>query len=92
MVDPADKQDEKAPMSDRRVHESSARQQSATLLSVLFGKQATSGAQIVGEPYMLLDTARDPRIYARLMEFGDMVQARSLYQGDIGESLAHASP
>jgi len=92
MVDPVDKQDEEAPMSDRRVHESSARQQSATLLSVLFGKQATSGAQIVGEPYMLLDTARDPRIYARLMEFGDMVQARSLYQGDIGESLAHVSP
>jgi hypothetical protein len=41
---------------------------------------------------MLLDAARDPRIYVRLTELGDRVHARSLYQGDIGESLAHVSP
>jgi hypothetical protein len=41
---------------------------------------------------MLLDAARDPRIYARLTELGEVVRARSLYQGDIGESLAHVSP
>ena len=42
--------------------------------------------------YMLLDTARDQRIYTRLTEFGGSLQARSLYQGDIGESLANVSP
>ena len=41
---------------------------------------------------MLLDTARDPRIYRRLMELGGAVQTRSLYQGDIGDNLAHVSP
>jgi hypothetical protein len=73
-------------MSDRRIDGSFARGQSASLLSSLFSKRGGT------ELYMLLDTARDPRIYVRLMELGDTVHARSLYQGDIGESLAHVSP
>src|SRR5437764_430853 len=79
-------------MSDRRSDGTSGRRKAPALLSSLFGRLAASRGQNDGEPYMLLDTARDPRIYARLMEFGDIVQARSLYQGDIGESLAHVSP
>jgi hypothetical protein len=58
------------------------------LLSLLFGSQVQSG----GQRYMLLDTAHDERIYLRLMAFREKVHARSLYQGDIGESLAHVSP
>jgi hypothetical protein len=42
--------------------------------------------------YMLLDAARDPRIYGWLSELGEAVQQRSLYQGDVGDSLAHVSP
>lgn len=79
-------------MSERRGGGEPTYGRAAALLSLLFGKQATSGAQMVGELYMLLDAARDPRIYAQLMELADTVHARSLYQGDIGESLAHVSP
>jgi hypothetical protein len=42
--------------------------------------------------YMVLDAAHDPMIYERLSEFGDAIETRSLYQGDIGASLAHVSP
>ncbi len=42
--------------------------------------------------YMLLDAAHDPLIHDRLTEFGDEIEARSLYQGDIGASLADVSP
>jgi hypothetical protein len=59
---------------------------------LLFGTQVRSSGLHASESYMLLDTARDPRIYARLVELGSTVHARSLYQGDIGESLAHVSP
>jgi len=62
------------------------------LLSLLHGGQTIRGSPSGGQLYMLLDTARDPRVYARLIELGDAVRARSLYQGDIGESLAHVSP
>jgi len=79
-------------VSDRQVDGTSGRGRSAPLLSVLLGERAASGRQGSGQLYMLLDTARDPRIYGRLIELGDTVHARSLYQGDIGESLAHVSP
>jgi hypothetical protein len=62
------------------------------LLSLLLGGQSIRSAPSGGQLYMLLDTARDPRVYARLIELGDAVRARSLYQGDIGESFAHVSP
>src|SRR3954453_16036770 len=42
--------------------------------------------------YMLLDAARDPLIYEWLSLLGDKVESRSLYQGDLGTSLAHVSP
>jgi Domain of unknown function (DUF4123) len=42
--------------------------------------------------FMLVDAARDPAIYARLVALGDTLQARSMYQGDLGENLAHVSP
>ena len=42
--------------------------------------------------FMLLDAARDPVIHARLTALGKDVQARSMYQGDLGEHLAHVSP
>jgi Domain of unknown function (DUF4123) len=61
------------------------------LRSVLFGSQL-AGGQDGRRAYMLLDASRDPRIYVRLIELGDTVHTRSLYQGDIGESLAHVSP
>jgi hypothetical protein len=70
---------------------SSRRQALTPLRSVLFHSQAVTW-QGAGPMYMLLDTARDQRIYPRLTEFGGSVQARSLYQGDIGESLANVSP
>jgi Domain of unknown function (DUF4123) len=66
----------------------SPREQRGTLTSLLFG-DATIGRNSI---YMLVDTARDLRIYIRLMELGEAVRSRSLYQGDIGESLAHVSP
>jgi hypothetical protein len=66
----------------------SAREQRGTLISLLFEDAAIGRNSI----YMLLDTARDPRVYVRLTELGDLTLARSLYQGDIGESLAHVSP
>jgi Domain of unknown function (DUF4123) len=81
-------------MSDTRTDSTgrSSRGNPSSLPSLLFGNQVRSSGQGAGERYMLLDTARDPRIYARLMELGSTVRARSLYQGDIGESLAHVSP
>jgi hypothetical protein len=42
--------------------------------------------------YMVLDAAHDDLIHDRLTELGDAVEARSLYQGDVGASLAHVSP
>jgi hypothetical protein len=47
-----------------------------------------SGAML----YMVLDAAHHPRIYEKLSELGDDIQAGSLYQGDIGASLADVSP
>lgn len=66
----------------------SPREQRGTLISLLFEDAAIGRNSI----YMLVDTARDLRIYVRLTELGEAVRARSLYQGDIGESLAHVSP
>lgn len=42
--------------------------------------------------YMILDAAHDPIIHERLVAVGDGIRAQSLYQGDIGTSLAHVSP
>jgi hypothetical protein len=58
---------------------------------VLFGGQTTAQRD-ASQLFMLLDLARDLRIYTRLIELGGAIQARSLYQGDIGENLAHVSP
>jgi len=81
-------------MSDARTvgTDRSARRQPSSLAAVLFGTLVRSDGRDAGPAYMLLDAARDPRIYARLTELGDGVHARSLYQGDVGESLAHVSP
>lgn len=62
------------------------------LPTALIGDQATGGLRDGGGLYMLLDAARDPRIFAWLSELREAVEARSLYQGDVGESLAHVSP
>src|SRR5438270_8279031 len=75
-------------MSDIRVDGTSAH---GRLAALLFGGQI-AGARPKTALYMLLDAARDPRIYGWLTEFGEAVQQRSLYQGDVGESLAHVSP
>jgi hypothetical protein len=81
-------------MSDMRTdaNDLSARGHRSPLPALLFGSQVRRGGQGQDELYMLLDTARDQRIYTGLMEHGEAVHARSLYQGDIGESLAHVSP
>ena len=42
--------------------------------------------------YMVVDAAHETLIHDRLTEFGEEIEARSLYQGDIGASLAHFSP
>jgi hypothetical protein len=82
------------PVSDRRIDglERSAQGHASPLFSRLFDSQVRSSAQDGDELYMLLDAARDQRIYARLTELGERVHARSLYQGDVGDSLAHVSP
>jgi Domain of unknown function (DUF4123) len=79
-------------MSERRIESTSPRGQPRPLIALLFGNQVTGGARQGTLLYMLLDAARDRRIYARLTELGDAIQARSLYQGDIGDRLAHVSP
>jgi hypothetical protein len=81
-------------MSDRRTSGTvrSARGRPSPLPSLLFGSQVRSSGLGGAEIYMLLDAARDQRIYTRLIELGEGILARSLYQGDIGESLAHVSP
>jgi hypothetical protein len=67
------------------------RGQPSRLRAALFGAQM-AGARPGTALYMLLDAARDPRIYGWLSELGEAVQQRSLYQGDVGDSLAHVSP
>ena len=42
--------------------------------------------------YMVMDAAHDPLIHDRLTELGEDIEVRSLYQGDVGASLAHVSP
>ena len=78
-------------MSDVRSDSTSVRGQASRLAALLFGAQM-AGARPETALYMLLDAARDQRIYGWLSEFGEAVQQRSLYQGDVGESLAHVSP
>ena len=81
-------------MSELRIDQArrSTQGQSSALLSVLFGRRAAGGGQGGSRVHMLLDAACDQRIYTRLMEFAGAVHVRSLYQGDLGESLAHVSP
>ena len=78
------------PVTDRRIErmDRSPREQRGTPNSLLFQDAAIGRNSI----YMLVDAARDRRIYIRLMELGATVRARSLYQGDIGDHLAHVSP
>jgi hypothetical protein len=78
-------------MSDNRSGSASPRGQPNRVAALLFGAQV-AGARPGAALYMLLDAARDPRIYGWLSEFGEAVQQRSLYQGDVGDSLAHVSP
>jgi Domain of unknown function (DUF4123) len=78
-------------MSDRRIDVAPSRGPVSPLLSLLFGGQR-AGGRGGSQVYMLLDTAHDQRIHVRLMELAEPVHTRSLYQGDIGESLAHVSP
>src|SRR5437763_1245062 len=78
-------------MSDVRSDSTSSLGQPGRLAGLLFGAQM-AGARPEAALYMLLDAARDPRIYGWLTEFGEAVQQRSLYQGDVGDSLAHVSP
>jgi hypothetical protein len=77
-------------MSDGRIARTgnSSRSERPSPSSLLFDNSRLGGAQL----FMLLDSAHDERIYSRLMELGEASHARSLYQGDIGESLAHVSP
>jgi Domain of unknown function (DUF4123) len=81
-------------MSDRNTERPAARLQGqpVPLRSLLFGSALTGAGQDGVGLYMLLDTARDGRIYLQLLERGDSVRARSFYQGDLGERLAHVSP
>ena len=60
----------------------------AALSSLLFDKSKIGGGQL----FILVDMARDERIYSQLIRFADAIHARSLYQGDLGERLAHVSP
>src|SRR5947207_3087097 len=78
-------------MSDARSDRTSPQGQPSRLAALLVGAQMP-GARPETALYMLLDAARDPRIYGWLTEFGEAVQQRSLYQGDAGDSLAHVSP
>ena len=78
-------------MSDGRVDSASLQGQPGLLAALLFGAQIAR-ARPETALYMLLDAARDPRIYGWLSEFGETIQQRSLYQGDVGDSLAHVSP
>jgi hypothetical protein len=78
-------------MSDGRIDSPLSRGQPSRLAALLFGMQA-AGARPDGTLYMLLDAARDARIYGWLTELGETVQQRSLYQGDVGDSLANVSP
>jgi hypothetical protein len=78
-------------MSDARSDGRSPRGQPSRLAALLFGAQVAGGPPNAAL-YMLLDGARDPRIYGWLNELGEAVQQRSLYQGDVGDSLAHVSP
>jgi hypothetical protein len=79
-------------MSDRPIQAKMPHGRPGPLAALLFGNQVAGGRRQGTQLYMLLDAARDRRIYTRLTELGDAVQARSLYQGDIGDSLAHVSP
>ena len=78
-------------MSDARTDRTTPQGQPSRLAAVLFGPQM-AGARPGTALYMLLDAARDPRIHGWLNELGETVQQRSLYQGDVGDSLAHVSP
>jgi hypothetical protein len=63
--------------------------QRLALSTLLYGSTMLGGGRRL---YLLLDAARDERIYARLIEVAGAIHARSLYQGDLGDSLAHVSP
>jgi hypothetical protein len=78
-------------MSDNRSDSPLPRVQPSRLTAPLFGAQIADSRPGAGL-HMLLDAARDPRIYGWLTELGEAVQQRSLYQGDVGDSLAHVSP
>src|SRR6202011_4792192 len=78
-------------MSDARTDSTSPRDQPSGLAALLFGAQMV-GARPGTTLYMLLDAARDPRIYGWLSEYGEAGQQRSLSQGDVGDGLAHVSP
>lgn len=80
-------------MSDRRIDAAVRfrQEQPSALLPLLFGSRV-GGGEDGARLYLLLDAARDARIYPWLAGFGGSLQCRSLYQGDIGDSLAHVSP
>src|SRR3982074_858581 len=78
-------------MSDARTDRTTPQGQPSRLTALLCGPQM-AGARRGTALYMLLDAARDPRIHGWLNELGETVQQRSLYQGDVGDSLAHVSP
>jgi Domain of unknown function (DUF4123) len=75
-------------MSDGRTSVTPLRGPATPLLPLLLANRAMGP----GHLFMLLDAARDPRIYTRLTELGGAIQAGSLYQGDIGDNLAHVYP
>jgi hypothetical protein len=80
-------------MSDRRSEGAQRRGgQAGPLVALLYGNQVAGGARGKAQLYMLLDAARDERIYGRLLQLADAIQFRSLYQGDVGDSLAAVSP
>jgi len=78
-------------MSDVPFDNTSHRGQPSRLAAQLFGGQV-AGMRPDSAVYMLLDAARDPRIYSWLSEPREVVRQRCLYQGDVGDNLAHVAP
>ncbi len=79
-------------MSDDRLAEAASPVRWGSLAPLLTRHQAGSSNPGSARLYMLLDAARDPAIFPWLGELGDAIEIRSLYQGDIGDNLAHVSP
>lgn len=79
-------------MSDNRPAEAAPSPQSRDLAALLRSVQAAGTPAEPVRLYLLLDAARDPAIFALLNEQRAALEVRSLYQGDIGDNLAHVSP